>query len=103
VLLVSTTGTFLPIPWWCCLPPSGPHGPSPSAIWSLHTQHLHNLPPMSFVTLLIQLKGESANWNSVPQKAADTQTPHSLYLVMMADCNHVLRSSPQHQHQRHKE
>jgi hypothetical protein len=32
----------------------------------------------------MQLKGETAGWTSVPQKAANTQIPHPWFYVMMA-------------------
>jgi hypothetical protein len=36
------------------------------------------------------MKGETASWNNVPQKAENTQTPDLRYLVMMATFKHTV-------------
>jgi hypothetical protein len=46
----------------------------------------------SSITPLIQLKGDTANWNSVPQKAVSAHTPQPLYLTIMATLKQCCRS-----------
>jgi hypothetical protein len=84
-------GTYLSLRWWCLSLPSGPHGLLVFSYVKLpHSASAPSSPPISSITLKIQLKGETAQWNNVLRKAANTQTPQLPYIVMMATCRQTV-------------